>query len=193
MTRAVTKCQGLGSTFSLELAVNGGAFAPGLGTKAEIGDGWYRYTNTLAEAAAVGSVAIRAWGAGTAQQNLVATIGGGLVSRDSARRVPYGSAGYALGRLSSATITITAPVRTSPTPSPWCAATTTELQTAEHGTSPGWWPDLIGAAISLRVKSSDVDTITGSVVDASPIRIEVTAAQTEAIGTGGGIMTSRQC
>ena len=51
---------GLGAVFDLELSINGGAFTAGAGTKAEIGDGWYRYTNTLAEAAAVGSVAIRA-------------------------------------------------------------------------------------------------------------------------------------
>ena len=97
---------------------------------------------------------------------------------------PSGSAGYALGRLSSASITITAPVGT--------ANTITLVRGDDYRAADGRsldftsasWPDLIGAAVSMKVKSSDVDTIAGSVVDASTIRIEVTAAQTEAIGTG---------
>ena len=65
---------GLGSGFTLELREANGSFVAGVGTKAEIGNGWYRYTNVPAEADTVGPVAIRAFGTGTIQQNLLAVV-----------------------------------------------------------------------------------------------------------------------
>lgn len=61
---------GLGATFTLQISKAGGAFAASTGVKAEIGNGWYRYTSTAAEANTVGPVGIRITGAGIAQQNL---------------------------------------------------------------------------------------------------------------------------
>lgn len=65
---------GLGSGFSLELRKVGGSFVAGVGTKAEVGNGWYSYVNDPAEADTVGPVDIRAFGAGTIQQNLLAVV-----------------------------------------------------------------------------------------------------------------------
>lgn len=61
---------GLGNTFTLQLSKDGGAFAPSAGAKAEIGNGWYTYLATAAEADTPGPVAIRVTGAGAVQQNL---------------------------------------------------------------------------------------------------------------------------
>ncbi len=61
---------GLGAAFALEISKSGGAFAASAGTKAEIGNGWYTYLATAAEADTVGPVAIRVTGAGCVQQNL---------------------------------------------------------------------------------------------------------------------------
>jgi hypothetical protein len=65
---------GLGSTFTLEISKNGGAFAAGTGAKAEIGDGWYSYILTNNETNTPGPLSIRILGAGTVQQNLLHTI-----------------------------------------------------------------------------------------------------------------------
>ena len=62
---------GLGTTWDIALRKVGGAFVTGAGTKAEIGSGWYRYTNTAGEADTLGPVAIRITGTGVAQQNLL--------------------------------------------------------------------------------------------------------------------------
>jgi hypothetical protein len=65
-----TEVAGLGGAFALEVSKAGGAFAPSTGTKAEIGNGWYTYLATAAEADTVGPVSIRVTGAGCVQQNL---------------------------------------------------------------------------------------------------------------------------
>lgn len=69
-----TEVTGLGSGFTLQLRKPGGSFTGSAGTKAEIGNGWYRYTNTAGEADTVGPVAIRVTGAGAVQQNLLAVV-----------------------------------------------------------------------------------------------------------------------
>lgn len=61
---------GLGNGFTLQISKNGGAFAASEGTKAEIGNGWYTYLATAAEADTVGPIAILITGAGAIQQNL---------------------------------------------------------------------------------------------------------------------------
>jgi hypothetical protein len=61
---------GLGNTFTLQLSKNGAAFAGSAGTKAEIGNGWYSYLSTVAEANTLGPIAIIVSGAGAVQQNL---------------------------------------------------------------------------------------------------------------------------
>lgn len=65
---------GLGSTFTLELRKIGGIFIASQGTKAEISNGWYRYTNVVSEADTPGQVSIRVTGTGILQQNLVAVV-----------------------------------------------------------------------------------------------------------------------
>lgn len=59
-----------GAGLNMFVSKNGGAFAPSAGTKAEIGNGWYTYLSTVAEANTIGVVAIRVTGAGCRQQNL---------------------------------------------------------------------------------------------------------------------------
>ena len=66
---------GLGDAFSLEISKAGGAFASGLGTKAEIGSGWYSYLATADEADTYGPVSVTADGVGTVQQNLEYVVG----------------------------------------------------------------------------------------------------------------------
>ena len=61
---------GLGGGFALQLSKNGGGFAASAGTKTEIGNGWYSYLATAAEANTIGPVSIRVTGAGAVQQNL---------------------------------------------------------------------------------------------------------------------------
>ncbi|MCC7208326.1 MAG: hypothetical protein IT323_13545 [Anaerolineae bacterium] len=61
---------GLGNTFTLEVSKAGAAFAASAGVGAEIGNGWYTYLSTAAEADTVGPIAIRVNGAGCVQQNL---------------------------------------------------------------------------------------------------------------------------
>jgi len=61
---------GLGTTFTLQISKNGGAFAGSTGVKAEIGSGWYSYQLTEAETDATGPLAIKVTGAGVDQLNL---------------------------------------------------------------------------------------------------------------------------
>jgi hypothetical protein len=61
---------GLGSDFVVEIAKNGGSFVPGVGSKSEIGAGWYRYVATAEESDTVGPVALAINGDGIVQQNL---------------------------------------------------------------------------------------------------------------------------
>lgn len=61
---------GLGSAFVLQISKAGAAFAVGVGTKSEIGLGWYKYVSTAGEANTPGPVAIAVTGAGIVQQNL---------------------------------------------------------------------------------------------------------------------------
>jgi hypothetical protein len=78
-----TEVVGLGDNFALQLSKNGGAFALGAGTKAEIGLGWYSYLSSVAEANTLGPIAIVVTGAGAVQQNLeyvVATRVSGAVA-----------------------------------------------------------------------------------------------------------------
>ncbi len=66
----------LGTTFTVEISKNGGAFAAGMGTKAEIGDGWYSYELTAGETDTVGPLAVKVTGAGADQQNLLYQVSG---------------------------------------------------------------------------------------------------------------------
>lgn len=61
---------GLGTGFTLQISKAGGAFAGSAGTKAEIGNGWYKFTSTPGEADTVGPVAIRVTHASIVTQNL---------------------------------------------------------------------------------------------------------------------------
>lgn len=65
---------GLGSGFTVELRKVGGSFVAGAGTKAEIGSGIYRYTNTADEADTPGPVSIRVTGTGIIQRSLLAIV-----------------------------------------------------------------------------------------------------------------------
>lgn len=65
---------GLGGTFTVEIMKAGGSFQASAGTKAEVSDGWYTYTNTAAEANTPGAVAIKITGLTIIQQNLVAVV-----------------------------------------------------------------------------------------------------------------------
>ena len=60
---------GLGTTFTLEISNNAGAFASSAGTKAEVGSGWYSYTATAGESVP-GVVAIKVTHGSIVQQNL---------------------------------------------------------------------------------------------------------------------------
>lgn len=61
---------GLGVNWNLFISKNGGAFAPSAGVKSEIGNGWYSYVATAAEANTIGPIAIRVTSASTIVQNL---------------------------------------------------------------------------------------------------------------------------
>lgn len=65
---------GLGDTFSIFVSKAGGAFAAGTGTKAEIGNGWYSYTNAADEADTLGIISMYITGTGVIQQNLIAEV-----------------------------------------------------------------------------------------------------------------------
>jgi len=65
---------GLGTTFTVKVARPGEEFADGDGSKAELGDGWYRYTGTVAEASLPGLIALEITGAGAKQQNLIGMV-----------------------------------------------------------------------------------------------------------------------
>jgi len=67
---AFTEVLGLGGTYTLAISKNGGAFAPSAGVKAEIGNGWYSYLTTAAEADTVGAVSVMITDALIKQQNL---------------------------------------------------------------------------------------------------------------------------
>lgn len=75
-----TEITGLGSGFTLELSKGGAAFAASAGTKAEVGNGWYRYTSTAVEADTRGPLAIRVTGAGAVQQNLEYVVAGRTIT-----------------------------------------------------------------------------------------------------------------
>ena len=92
-----TEVTGLGTSFDLELRKPGGSFVPGVGEKAELGDGWYRYTATPGEADTPGAVAIKANGAGAVQQNMVAIVTQvpGLVWGQAVRTLTMSSASVA--------------------------------------------------------------------------------------------------
>lgn len=68
---------GLADTFDIYISKNGGAFAAGVGQKSEIGNGWYHYIATPAEANTRGPISIYiAAGGGAIQQNLEYICGG---------------------------------------------------------------------------------------------------------------------
>ena len=69
-----TEVSGLGTSFTLQLAKSGGAFAASAGTKSELGSGWYRYSCTTSEADTEGPVSIAVTGSGCVQQNLLAYV-----------------------------------------------------------------------------------------------------------------------
>jgi hypothetical protein len=67
-----TEISGLGVAWNLFISKAGGIFNPSAGTKAEIGNGWYTYLSTAAEADTIGPVSIYVVSAPvkTIQQNL---------------------------------------------------------------------------------------------------------------------------
>lgn len=67
---------GLGTAWTIEISVAGGAFVPALGTKGEIGHGWYSYVTTAGEAdsSVTGSRALRITHVSARQQNLEYTV-----------------------------------------------------------------------------------------------------------------------
>jgi hypothetical protein len=67
---------GLAGTFTISVSKNGGAFAAGTGTKAEIGSGWYSYTLTAGETDTDGPLALKVTGTGVDQQNLLYQVSG---------------------------------------------------------------------------------------------------------------------
>ena len=71
---------GLGTNFTVYISKAGGALTGGLGAKAEIGMGGYRYVSTAAEADTPGPVFIVVTAAGAQQQNLEYTVGTRVVS-----------------------------------------------------------------------------------------------------------------
>jgi len=71
---------GRGATFALQLAKAGGAFVAGVGTKREIGLGWYAYITTADEANTIGPVSVVASGSGLSQQNMEYVVGSRVVS-----------------------------------------------------------------------------------------------------------------
>lgn len=62
--------------FTVEISKNGGAFAAGTGTNAEIGDGWYSYELTASETDTAGPLAVKITGSGAVQQNLLYEVSG---------------------------------------------------------------------------------------------------------------------
>lgn len=62
---------GLADTFSVQISKNGGAFAAGVGTKAEVGLGWYSYELTEDETDTPGPLVLVITGTGAVQQNIV--------------------------------------------------------------------------------------------------------------------------
>lgn len=66
---------GLGDDFVVELRKLDGVFVEGLGTKREIGRGWYEYIATADDADTKGPVDVIATAAGCLQQNLVYVVG----------------------------------------------------------------------------------------------------------------------
>jgi hypothetical protein len=62
---------GLGTTITVKVSKNGGVFATGAGTKAEISNGWYSYELTAAETDTTGPLAIMVTGTGAVQENLL--------------------------------------------------------------------------------------------------------------------------
>lgn len=61
---------GLDDAFTLVIGKAGGALVAGAGDKAEMGNGWYSYLATVAEADTPGPVSLSITGAGVKQQNL---------------------------------------------------------------------------------------------------------------------------
>lgn len=70
-----TEISGLGGAgLTIEISKNGSAFASSAGTKSEIGDGWYSYLSTAAEADTHGPVAVKVTAVGAVQQNLLYVV-----------------------------------------------------------------------------------------------------------------------
>lgn len=61
---------GVGTAFTVYISKGGAAFALGVGAKAEVGYGFYKYTATAGEANTSGPVAVVVQSAGALQQNL---------------------------------------------------------------------------------------------------------------------------
>ena len=66
---------GLGNAFTVLISKNGGAFAQGTGTKAEISNGWYSYELTQTETNTAGPLAIDIAGVGAIQRLLHQIVG----------------------------------------------------------------------------------------------------------------------
>ena len=68
---AGSEVAGIGDgNLTIELSKAGTAFVPGAGVNTEVGDGWYKYVGTVADANILGPIAVKVTGAGAVQQNL---------------------------------------------------------------------------------------------------------------------------
>ena len=99
-----------------------------------------------------------------------------------------GTAGFALGKIANTTVTVTAPVGANSV----LTLNVGDDYKAADGRSiditSSVWPSLTGATITFRARmgQTEVVTVTGSVLSATAARVELTAANTQAIGRGRG-------
>lgn len=73
-----TEVPDLGTDFAVQISKNGAAFAAGVGTKDEVGLGYYSYELTAAETDTLGSLAVVITADGCVQQNLVYEVSGSV-------------------------------------------------------------------------------------------------------------------
>ena len=187
-----TEVAGLGTGFTLQISKNAGAFGASAGTKAEIGSGWYSYVFTATETNTLGPLAIKITGAGAVQQNILHEIVSAATLDPLQNAVPgsylAGTAGYALGRIVSASITVVSPMATSGNITTYAGAG----YLTEDGMDLTWtdsedaWPSSLGVTDTVTVRVNGLQLAATLVTGGTHLQVvcQPAGAETLAIAVG---------
>jgi len=165
-----TEVPGLGTTWTVTVRKEGGAFVGSAGVKSELGNGWYNYRASAAECDTAGAIALLVSGAGFVQQNLLAVVS------DTAG---------ALDALAAAGVEFVGPVVDGGNVITYLGDDYNDLDGRALSWSSAAWPALTAATVAVTIDG--LATFAGAVVTPTgtvEVMVELTAVQTASITAG---------